>query len=255
MKQKNSKISSYNKIRNNLYANVERHELTERKTFGIIAICALLLAAALLFTAAMIEIGSRVKYTYIFGDIEQVLDEDLALLENVIYIDMNALADYCNMSTNASTFTSNSTSVTFENGSDTATVNGLTLQLTNEAIITNDLCLSPLADAESMIHGIKATVSGTSIQINMSSQIYIINRNPSVSYLTDVTEYMKYINSNDPYIKTLTNKQNKIDRYFEPSDLVEIPAKYRRTDRVLKLSLTAEKAIPDVQRLSPEELL
>ena len=110
------------------------------------------------------------------------------------------------MDVNASTFTSNGTSVTFENGSDTATVNGLAMQLTSEAIITNDLCLIPLADAESMIHGIKATVSGTSIQINMSSQIYIINRKPSVSYLTDVSKYLEYINSGDDYIKTLTNK-------------------------------------------------
>ena len=94
MKQENKKNSSYNKIRNNLYANVKRHELTERKTFSIVALSALVLASILLFVAAMIESGSKKEYIYVFGDTEQELSEKLAFSDGVQYIDMSALASF-----------------------------------------------------------------------------------------------------------------------------------------------------------------
>ena len=71
MKQENKKNSSYNKIRNNLYANVKRHELTERKTFSIVALSALVLASILLRVAENVYIFLFAARFYHSGDKEK----------------------------------------------------------------------------------------------------------------------------------------------------------------------------------------
>ncbi|MBQ7872445.1 MAG: M15 family metallopeptidase [Clostridia bacterium] len=243
MKQENKKNSSYNKIRNNLYANVERHELTERKTFGIVALSALMLASILLFVAAMIETGSKKEYIYVFGDTEQELSEKLAFSDGVQYIDMVALATFCNMESIEKGFAINGTYIKLENGSSLATVNGFNVSLSEKVIIDEKHVLIPIEDAKKLIFGIDIDISGEKTVITATENIYMIAKNVEFDYVTDVSAYLEYINSKDQYISILANKQHSIGEDFSPAKLVEIPKKYRRTDRVLKLDLTAEKAL------------
>ena len=243
MKQQNKKISSYNKIRNNLYANVERHELTERKTFSIVALSALVLASILLFVAAMIESGSKKEYIYVFGDTEQELSEKLAFSDGVQYIDMVALATFCDMESIEEGFAINGTYIKLENGSSLATVNGFNVSLSEKVIIDEKHVLIPIEDAKKLIFGIDIDISGEKTVISATESIYMIAKNIEFDYVTDVSAYLEYINSKDQYISILANKQHSIGEDFSPAKLVEIPKKYRRTDRVLKLDLTAEKAL------------
>lgn len=243
MKQENKKNSSYNKIRNNLYANVERHELTERKTFSIVALSALVLASILLFVAAMIESGSKKEYIYVFGDTEQELSEKLAFSDGVQYIDMVALATFCDMESIEKGFAINGTSISFTDGNNTAKVNGFNVSLSEKVIIDEKHVLIPIEDAKDLIFGINIDVSGEKTVITATENIYMIAKNVEFDYVTDVSAYLEYINSKDQYISILANKQHSIGEDFSPAKLVEIPKKYRRTDRVLKLDLTAEKAL------------
>lgn len=243
MKQENKKISSYNKIRNNLYSNVERHELTERKTFGIVALSALVLASILLFVAAMIETGSKKDYIYVFGDTEQELSEKLAFSDGVQYIDMVALSTFCDMESIEKGFAINGTSISFTDGNNTAKVNGFNVSLSEKVIIDEKHVLIPIEDAKDLIFGINIDVSGEKTVITATENIYMIAKNVEFDYVTDVSAYLEYINSKDQYISILANKQHSIGEDFSPAKLVEIPKKYRRTDRVLKLDLTAEKAL------------
>lgn len=243
MKQRNSKISSYNIIRNNLYANVERHELTERKTFSIVALSALVLASILLFVAAMIESGSKKEYIYVFGDTEQELSEKLAFSDGVQYIDMVALSTFCDMENIEKGFAINGTSISFTDGNNTAKVNGFNVSLSEKVIIDEKHVLIPIEDAKKLIFGIDIDISGEKTVITATENIYMIAKNVEFDYVTDVSAYLEYINSKDQYISILANKQHSIGEDFSPAKLVEIPKKYRRTDRVLKLDLTAEKAL------------
>ena len=243
MKQESKKISSYNKIRNNLYANVERHELTERKTFSIVALSALVLASILLFVAAMIESGSKKEYIYVFGDTEQELSEKLAFSDGVQYIDMVALSTFCDMESIEKGFAINGTYIKLENGSSLATVNGFNVSLSEKALISDNHILIPIEDAKDLIFGINIDISGEKTVISATESIYMIAKNIEFDYVTDVSAYLEYINSKDQYISILANKQHSIGEDFSPAKLVEIPKKYRRTDRVLKLDLTAEKAL------------
>ncbi len=243
MKQQNKKISSYNKIRNNLYANVERHELTERKTFSIVALSALVLASILLFVAAMIESGSKKEYIYVFGDTEQELSENHAFSDGVQYIDMVALATFCDMESIEEGFAINGTYIKLENGSSLATVNGFNVSLSEKALISDNHILIPIEDAKDLIFGINIDANSEKTVISATESIYMIAKNIEFYYVTDVSAYLEYINSKDQYISILANKQHSIGEDFSPAKLVEIPKKYRRTDRVLKLDLTAEKAL------------
>ena len=243
MKQESKKISSYNKIRNNLYANVERHELTERKTFSIVALSALVLASILLFVAAMIESGSKKEYIYVFGDTEQELSENHAFSDGVQYIDMVALATFCDMESIEEGFAINGTYIKLENGSSLATVNGFNVSLSEKALISDNHILIPIEDAKDLIFGINIDANSEKTVISATESIYMIAKNIEFDYVTDVSSYLEYINSKDQYISILANKQHSIGEDFSPAKLVEIPKKYRRTDRVLKLDLTAEKAL------------
>lgn len=243
MKQQNKKISSYNKIRNNLYANVERHELTERKTFSIVALSALVLASILLFVAAMIESGSKKEYIYVFGDTEQELSENHAFSDGVQYIDMVALATFCDMESIEEGFAINGTYIKLENGSSLATVNGFNVSLSEKALISDNHILIPIEDAKDLIFGINIDANSEKTVISATESIYMIAKNIEFDYVTDVSAYLEYINSKDQYISILANKQHSIGEDFSPAKLVEIPKKYCRIDRVLKLDLTAEKAL------------
>lgn len=244
MKQQNKKISSYNKIRNNLYANVERHELTERKTFSIVALSALVLASILLFVAAMIETGSKKEYIYVFGDTEQELSEKLAFSDGVQYIDMVALSTFCDMESIEKGFAINGTSISFTDGNNTAKVNGFNVSLSEKVIIDEKHVLIPIEDAKKLIFGIDIDISGEKTVITATENIYMIAKNVEFDYVTDVSAYLEYINSKDEYIFTLANKENVLGENFPKNkdSLIEIPEQYRKNS-VIYLYYIAEGAL------------
>ena len=249
MKQENKKLSAYRKIVRGLYTQVEEGERLAKRKIIYTALATLLVASLLLFTAALMETGGSGKYVYVYGEQEQKINEELALSGNVQQIDLNALADYCGiekeLSGSQAAYKINGTEAYFKNGSDVALVNGIELEMPTAASIKNGYCLIPLSTAKELFRGlnISSERKTTTVSIN-NSNIYMIVKNPKIEYLTNISEYLEYINSNDEYIFILANKENPLTENFpENKDLlIEIPAEYRK-DSVIYLYTVALQAL------------
>lgn len=249
MKQENKKIPTIRKIRQGLYAQVEEGEKRAKQKIIYTALATLLVASLLLFTAALMETGGSGKYVYVYGKQEQKISEELAFSGNIQFIDLNALADYCGIEKELSGFqamyTVNGTTATFENGSDIAKVNGIDLKMPKAASIKNGYCLIPLSTAEELFRGVTINSERKTTTVSVSgTNIYMIVNNPKIEYLTDISDYLEYINSKDEYIFTLANKENPLPEDF-PTDkdsLIEIPAEYRK-DSVIYLYTVALQAL------------
>lgn len=248
MEEKRNRTSPYAKIRKDFYKQVEEKDKKEKRKVVALALITLLLASTLLFTATLIETSGKGKYVYVYGDYEQSINDELCFYEGIQLIDMNALANYCALLKEETpyivTYNINNTYVSFENDSNIAIVNGIKKEMPQMAQIKNGYCLVPLSTVLDILHGMKVDASEKSATILQTDEtMYIIEKNPSIKYETDISSYMEYINSNDKYIYTLLNKQNPIDKKFEPAELVAIPEAYRRKDKEIYLHSTALKAI------------
>ena len=243
MEQKR-KISLYKKIRYDFQMRVHASEKKHRNKVIALALVTLLLASSLLFCAALLEKSTKGQYVYYYGDIEQKIKAEN---ENHV-IDFIALANFCGMtkevSINNASFEINGTRISFTNGSDIAKINGISIKMPSTVEIKNGYCLIPLSILESISHGLNIITNKNETTIQIEGNIFMIAKDFEVKYETDVSEYLEYIHSTDEYIYTLVNKQNPVDKTF-PEDqdaLIEIPAKYRKTD-VIYLHYIAEKAL------------
>ena len=240
MKKESKKLSIYRKIRRNLYIEVAENEQKSRVKLILCIIATLLAASLLFFTAALIETNDSRYVSYYFGDTEQRMKDDLAVIDNVQYLDMNALAEYCGLAKQAFfssiTFSSNSTSITLSHDSNIATVNGIEVQMPAAASIKDGYCLIPIPTIELVMSGIEISCENdqTTVKKNGKAIYMIAKDNLNIEYETDVSEFLEYINSKDAYIQTLVNKQNPVGESFpeDKDSLLEIPAKYRKPDTI-----------------------
>lgn len=249
MKQENQNIPTYNKIKSSFHADVAQAERRSKQKM-IIALVSLFVIACLLLTLiTLFETKGAGRYVYIYGDSEQKISEDQAVYNDIVMIDFNALANYCAMtktslSPSPASFSINGTEAVFEDGSKTALINGIEKEMPTRALIQNGYCLIPLSTAKEILFGIEITADKKSVNINkLDGKLYIVDKAPSVEYITDVSAYLGSINSSDPFISTLVNKQTPIEEDFEPADLVIIPEAYSRKDKEIFLDKTALNAL------------
>ena len=222
-------------------------EKKHRQKVVWMALGTLLLASTLLVVAALVENSSRGQYVYYFGDVEQ----KIAVEGEVQVIDFIALADYCKMekkiSATSATFTLNGTKAVFENGSNIAKINGISVKMPCEAAIKNGFCLVPLSTIDLIFDGLTVETSKNKTTVSLCEKdVYMIVNDFSIKYETDVSKYLQYINCKDEYIYTLLNKQNPIDEDFEPENLVEIPEQYLHSykhGKGIELEATTMKAL------------
>lgn len=222
--------------------------VTKRKRLIAASLITLVTASALLLGAALLEIRYSTSHLYTFGDEKQRIDNDLVYIGDEQMIDMNLLADFLEIK--ASPFFSqaiydiNGTRAVFENGSSTATVNGITVEMPQSAHISDGLCLIPISTARSLISGvdISAGERGTLITRDEQSAVFITVKEPSITYTTDMSGYLEYIRSDDEYIFLLANKQNPLGK-TEPSGLIQIPDRYKASGRYYLMYSVAEKAL------------
>lgn len=248
MEQKQRKISPFTKVRIEFYKRVEEADKLNRQRIIASSLVALFLASLLLFSSALIETSGKGKYVYIYGDYEQSIDLSACFVDDVRLIDMNAIANYCGMSKEetgyVTTYKINGTYVYFENNNSVATVNGIKKEMPQNAQIKNGYCLIPISTANEILYGIEINEENKSATVTKTTEnMYIFDKNPKIEYKTDVTKYIEYINSQDEYIKVLLNKQNPIDKDFEPENLVIIPEQYSRKDKSIYLHNTAMQAL------------
>ena len=248
MEQKNRKPSDFAKVRKGLYKQAAEKDRKETIKIIAITLATLLLASSLLFISSILETSDTKKYIYVYGDNEQKIKNKVCFDGDIQLIDMNALADYCEFekeeNNNVLTFTVNNTYITLENNSNIANINGIKKAMPSNAQIKNGYCLIPLSTVIDTVFGIEINATKTSASITKSSEnMYIIDTNPQIEDVTNITNYIEYINSKDAYIFTLLNKQNPINEDFEPDELVAIPNEYSRKDKTIYLHNTAMQAL------------
>ena len=248
MEEKRKRTSSFSKIRTGFYKQMAELEKKQKSKIIALSLATLLLASSLLFASTLIETSGKGKYTYVYGEYEQSISNELCFYEGIQLIDMNALANYYGIEKEetpyVSTYKINNTYVSFENNSNIAIINGISNKMSSFAQIKNGYCLIPLSSALEIFYGINIEISEGTANISKSHKtMYIIEKNPQITYNTDVSAYLDFINSKDEYIYTLLNKQNPIDKDFEPADLVVIPEEYRRKDKEIYLHEIAMMAL------------
>ncbi len=228
---------------------VEAAERRSKRKLMVCALATLLCASMLLFCATLLETSGGNKYTYIYGESKQTLPASLAFKDGTQYIDINALADHFSMEKGTffskSTFKANGTEASFEDGSAVAEINGLEHTMPSPAIIKNGYCLIPLSSAKEIFRGLEISIGEDEATISTSAgKIFMITKPSNIEYVTDISKYLKYINSEDKYIYTLANKQNPLAEGFSlpDEDLIEIPAEYRKDSRIYLYSV-AEMAL------------
>jgi D-alanyl-D-alanine carboxypeptidase len=248
MRQKTTNPSTYKKISSNFNARIAENEKKDRQKLIVIALATLLLASILLFTAALIETSAG-KYIYVYGEYKQKIDKNQAIAGKIQMIDLNALADYCNIEKEPSgakvTYKINGTMATFENEKNTANINGIDIQMPAKASVKNGYCLIPLTTAKELFLGINFESSQKTVSVSLGgNKIFIIAQNPKVEYASDISAYLSAITSNDPYISILVNKENPVDESFpeDKDSLIEIPAQLRK-EQVIYLYKVALQAL------------
>ena len=246
MKQEN-KENIYKKIRRGLYVQVAEGEQKSRVRLILTSFAVLLLASTLLFTATLIETSRTKQYSYFFGETEQKINEELVLNGTEQMIDINALASYLKLEKSSlfseMSFQAGMTQVSFTDGSSVAVVNGYEFLMSADAVIKNGYCMIPISAAKSLINGLTIEVSDNKTTVTHDGRsVYMTISNPDVTYVTDVSAYLPYINSKDSFIYVLANKQNPLGKDFVPENLTVIPEIYRK-DESISLSFVAEQAL------------
>ena len=117
------------------------------------------------------------------------------------------------------------------------------MKMPTKALIKNGYCLIPISTAEDLISGISIDSRKKETKVTLSGEtIYMIAKDFDIKYENDVSAYLGDINSTDAYVRMLVNKQNPVDDDFVGNNLVEIPAKYRKSSSI-DLNKTALNAL------------
>ena len=228
-----------------------RRERLKKRNVSVCAVATLLLASLLLFSVAIYELVSgNEKYIYTFNGTEKKFDKSDIFADDIQYIDMNSLAELCSFEKtkffSSMIYRANGTEIAFENGSDTASVNSLSVKMTANAKIDDEYCFVPLQSILQFIPSLsaKAADGKTEITLNIQKEsVYIMaSSGLDIDYATDISAYLEYINTNDKSVLILANKTVILGEDYEPTDLVEIPSEYRKDSKIY-LSLPAEKAL------------
>ena len=215
------------------------------------ALATLVLASVLLLSVAVFEFAqAHEKYIYTFEGNEVKFKKAEIFVDGVQFVDMNFIADLCSFErvTDGSriSFTVNGTSMTLEDGSDTVIINSFERKMPACARITDSATYVPLQTVLDFIPYVSAIVEDkqtTIATIKNRRDIYIVALDEfEIDYTTDVSAYLEYINTTDEAVLLLANKTVTLDKDYEPSDLAQIPTKYRK-DSIIYLSLPAKMAL------------
>ena len=237
--KENHTPSASKSVKQSFYARVAENERNDKKKTVILAALLCVLAIILLVVATMTA-NSLGKHVYVYGDRQQRIDKAQAMQNGIQFIDMNALAEFAGIekttSRNGVTYRVNNTEATFENGKSQATLNKIEISMPSPTVVKNGYCLIPLSVAKDMFCGVEVNANKNNTVITLNgNNIYMIAKNTEIKYEPNISEgLVEYINSTDPYIFKLVNKQNPVDKTFpeDKDSLLEIPAKYRKADTI-----------------------
>ncbi len=246
--KKKKVYTPYDTVRARLHGEVERGERRSALILCVCSVSLLLIASVLLFSAAIAEHSASKKYIYVIGGEEYSVEREFVFESDVQYADLYSIADALGIESatvlsSRASFRSCGTELTVRNGSAVATVNGLEFTLSAEARIVGGYCLIPTEDVRKIFSGSEILIGEDRTEIKFGEgDVYMILKNPTIEYATDISEYLSYINSTDEYIYTLANKENPVGS-DEPEGLIKIPSSLCASGRSFYLYSVAENAL------------
>ncbi|MBQ7384035.1 MAG: D-alanyl-D-alanine carboxypeptidase family protein [Clostridia bacterium] len=247
----------------------------------IISVFVTALVALLVFLCVYMATGlangkNKRDYLFTFGEEEIRIKYEKIVIDEVLYIDMNKLAQYAELSVSGSENTmkyvvSDEQYIKFTNESEYAIINATKVVIPAPAIIKNGTCLVPYDVISKAVEtGIefksdraKHTVSITRLTYTVEDVTYneditfssadftAVSAIQSTSGITfeynaDVTSYLQYIVPEDdtPYLM-LVNPQNPLSESFVPENLSEtpLPSKYTGQGELYYLDECASEAL------------
>ncbi len=193
-------------------------------------------------------------YTFIFGKEEVKYKNEQVVINGVLYVDMNRLASFAELSYSGSSSTmkyiaSKGQYVKFTNGSEYAVVNGTKVEISAPAIVDEEKCIVPYSVISDMI------VSGIGFRFKEGNVVEVIRptyvekdetkpvpitfspekfksvmaikdtSGVTFAYPDDVSAYLSSIDPIDPAPSLiLVNASNPLDPSYEPSGLYKLPS-------------------------------
>ena len=202
---------------------------------------AVLSSLVLLIVNVAITAGSRRDYVFTYGEEEVKVKYEDTVIDDVLYIDMNRLAQYASLSVSGSSDTmkyvaSEGQYLKFTNESEYAVINGARVVITAPAIVSSEKCLVPYSFVkEAVASGIllesdakNNTVKITRLTYTLEDKIHNVDITfTSASFRTvaaiadvfgvqyvyknDISKYLSSIDpeNNEPYL-LLVNKNNPL---------------------------------------------
>ncbi len=265
-------------------AKFKKEDISQKVKLGVIMFAAsaviLILVICLIVGAALSsekEKPKRGEYLYFIGSTEVEVSYADAVKDGILYIDMNAVAELCEMtlsgnSDTALRFTAKSGDhISFTPNSTEALINGYGIRMSAPALFNGNNCSVPLDFLKLVVDGISIHKDLENKRIYFSRLEYTdstplephyldigfslrsdialdhLNENkyfkdqPIFSFTNDLTAYEEYMNpENKEYFLALINKQNPTSGYdYEPPNIIEI----NNDIKTYWLDSTAAKAV------------
>lgn len=257
------------------YDNSEKARLwryaKENKIFTVICLCLAICIIALLSVCIVFAVkkaSNRVNtddYTITVGTESYTVKYKNAVRDGVLYIDMYKIAKYCGMTVTGTDdrvkyTASENNYLRFEDGSDTAVINGSMVDLGGTAVVSSKLCEIPyefLNLALGKGNGLKLSLDSKTNTVKITRRMYEADDSEAIlpveivfytdpfdviiaiqrpasgkkdeefyDYSIDISAYLSSIEpeNSDEYL-LLANKQNPLGSDYRPSDLTKLECK------------------------------
>lgn len=240
--------------------------------FAVALIASIVLLS--IYVADVLNTNSRRDYVFTLGKEEVKVKYEDTVINDVVYIDMNMLAKYAELSVSGSEesmkyISTGNNYMKFTDESEYAIINATKILMPAPAIVGDGKCLVPYQVV------IKAVSDGLTFKSNVKKHKIEITRDtyeeegveykvditfssegfeiagaiPSIDgvvfdYKNDVSDVMEYIDPEDntPYLM-LVNPENPLDPEYVPEALDPIAAKYTALGSTYLLDECAERAL------------
>ena len=247
----------------------------------ILAVFAVALIATVVLLCVYLLSGvangkNKRDYTVFFGEEKTKVKYEDAVINDVLYVDMNKLAKYAELSVSGSENTkkfvaSENEYVKFTHDSEYAVINAAKVSIPAPAIVEKGQCLVPYSVVSKIFAtGLELSSDTARHKINISRSTYVLDdmlykeditftyedftvvaalldtSGVVFEYNTNVSSYIQYIAPDDstPYL-LLVNKDNPLSADFIPATLSTepLPSQYTGADELYYLDECASKAL------------
>lgn len=275
-----SKIPPPNKKEDSKFLRLIKKNKLATAVLAVLAV-ALTVSIVLLcvYSANSGERKNTKDYTFFFGKEEISYKNEKIVINNELYVDMNRLAVYAELSCSGSSTTmkyiaSEGQYVKFTNESEYAVINGTKVVIPSPVFADEQKCLVPYSIVSHIFaSGIDVTLNEKENTVTVKRQTYTQDdveyfkditftsayfksvsalkdtSNVAFEYPIDVSNYLNYIISSDALL--LVNQQFPLSKTYIPNDLYKLPSRYTALDENYYLREDAAHSLIAMMKAMP----